>query len=469
VQRQHNMKVDCCPCLNSCCGKACSCCRIPDDQLEAATAKVQADLKPGRISKFMETTYAPTLMKTPVRVSVAVVFAAILAVCVNGALKLSVESATKSFIPDGSYLLETMDKMDFYFSNAGTTLYIVTPDGMDVYAERAKIDGIKAKVKANAYLRDPDTTDTYISWLDEFETYCTANSFTNCLTDASTFDTRIKAWLSGPGGKNGMYFKWSGNGKPESPNTIVATRIETEFIGMKKDSNDRNQDDAAMVVKAMDSVQAADWGVGFYTFTYQFLDWETYKTIYEELFMNVSLCLVAVLVITTLLIGHPTTAILVFITVVMTVVDILGCMYYWGLVIDNVSVIQAVIAIGLCVDYAAHVGHCFMLKNGTNSERVVKCLADVGAAVLNGGVSTFLAVLLLSLSKSYVFRVLFQQFFLTVVFGLAHGMMLLPVLLASFGPPCYASAEAQSPAVGMEMKGAAVTTSVTEEPTKVMA
>jgi len=49
--------------------------------------------------------------------------------------------------------------------------------------------------------------------------------------------------------------------------------------------------------------------------------------------------------------------------------------------------------------------------------------------------------MLLSLSKSYVFRVLFQQFFLTVVFGLAHGMMLLPVLLATVGPRCYASAE----------------------------
>ena len=106
--------------------------------------------------------------------------------------------------------------------------------------------------------------------------------------------------------------------------------------------------------------------------------------------MNVGLCLVAVLVITTLLIGHPgelvkfilpstavsyivllysynlyndrpqpppltlctsididaVTSCLVFLTVVMTVVDILGCMYYWGLVIDNVSVIQTVIAIG---------------------------------------------------------------------------------------------------------------------------
>ena len=54
---------------------------------------------------------------------------------------------------------------------------------------------------------------------------------------------------------------------------------------------------------------------------------------------------------------------------------------------------------------------------------MIACLADVGAAVLNGGVSTFLAVMLLALSKSYVFRVLFQQFFLTVVFGLAHGMV----------------------------------------------
>ena len=99
------------------------------------------------------------------------------------------------------------------------------------------------------------------------------------------------------------------------------------------------------------------------------------------------------------------------------------------------------IAIGLCVDYAAHVGHCFMTKAGTREERITACLADVGAAVLNGGVSTFLAVLLLSQSQSYVFRVLFQQFFLTVVLGLGHGMILLPVLLATFGPQCYASAE----------------------------
>merc|ERR1719329_1180027 len=125
----------------------------------------------------------------------------------------------------------------------------------------------------------------------------------------------------------------------------------------------------------------------------------------------------------------------------MTVADILGCMYFWGIFIDNVSVIQTVIAIGLCVDYSAHVGHAFMLKAGTNDERVIAALADIGAAVLNGGISTFLAVLLLSGSQSYVFRVLFQQFFLTVALSIA-------------GPRCYAAVETKARAVDLETKGA---------------
>merc|ERR1712039_746419 len=101
-----------------------------------------------------------------------------------------------------------------------------------------------------------------------------------------------------------------------------------------------------------------------------------------------------------------------------TIADILGCMHMWGVPIDTVSVIQLVIAVGLCVDYAAHVGHCFMTKEGARGDRVIATLGDVGAAVLNGGISTFLATMLLAFSQSYVFRVLFQSFFLTVVFGL---------------------------------------------------
>ena len=234
----------------------------------------------------------------------------------------------------------------------------------------------------------------------------------------------------------------------------MATRVSTELKSMTRYYDGRLQVDTEAVVAAMDAVRDVDWAVDrSYPWSYEFLTWETFKIIQQELNINIILCLVAVLVITTLLIGHPGTSGLILICVVMTVLDILGCMYFWGIFIDNVSVINAVIAIGLCVDYAAHVGHSFMLKAGTREQRVTAAMADIGAAVLNGGFSTFLAVLLLAGSRSYVFRVLFQQFFLTVILGLGHGMILLPVLLSLIGPACYAAVENKAVAGAIEMKG----------------
>ena len=60
-------------------------------------------------------------------------------------------------------------------------------------------------------------------------------SYTDCTSSAGTFDSRIKAWLSGPGGKHQMYFSFSGDGTPSGTNTIVATRIEMEFHSMIKE------------------------------------------------------------------------------------------------------------------------------------------------------------------------------------------------------------------------------------------
>merc|ERR1712070_651672 len=87
-------------------------------------------------------------------------------------------------------------------------------------------------------------------------------------------------------------------------------------------------------------------------------------------------------------------------------------------------------------------GHCFMTKGGNDrNKRATEALADIGAAVLNGATSTFLAVVVLLFSSSYVFSTLSKQFALTVGLGVLHGLVLLPVLLALFGPKPYESAE----------------------------
>merc|ERR1712232_679623 len=97
-----------------------------------------------------------------------------------------------------------------------------------------------------------------------------------------------------------------------------------------------------------------------------------------------------------------------------------------------------VLAVGLSIDYSAHVGHCFMAKGGKDRNvRALEALADIGAAVLSGALTTFLAVVVLLFSSSYVFATLSIQFALTVGLGVAHGLILLSML----GPKAFSSAE----------------------------
>jgi len=123
------------------------------------------------------------------------------------------------------------------------------------------------------------------------------------------------------------------------------------------------------------------------------------------------------------------------VNVAFCIFEILGMMYAVGIAIDSVSVINIVLAVGLSVDYSAHVGHCFMMKaGGSRNDRVTDALADIGAAVLSGATSTFLAVAVLLGSSSYVFQTLSVQFAITVALGITHGLILLPVLLSLIGP-----------------------------------
>ena len=106
-------------------------------------------------------------------------------------------------------------------------------------------------------------------------------------------------------------------------------------------------------------------------------------------------------------------------------VNVGGFIHFWGLTIDVVSCINLIIAVGLCVDYAAHVAHNFIGHEGkiwivhinasdlpsylgSGDERAVKTLRDIGPAVLNGGFSTFLAFILTAFSTSHVFTTFFK-------------------------------------------------------------
>ena len=118
-----------------------------------------------------------------------------------------------------------------------------------------------------------------------------------------------------------------------------------------------------------------------------------------------------------------------------------GFMQFWGIEIDTAAAVLLSVALGLSVDYSAHIAHAFMTTPGSSrNERVKKTLIEIGPAVFNGGFSTSLAFAILMFSNSYVFKIFFKIFFLVVVFGLYYGLVCLPVVLSLIGPSPLASA-----------------------------
>ena len=88
---------------------------------------------------------------------------------------------------------------------------------------------------------------------------------------------------------------------------------------------------------------------------------------------------------------------------------------------------------------------------GTHNERMHSAITETGTAVMHGVNSTFFAVLILASSNSYIFRCLFKMFFGICVFGAAHGMILLPVLLSIFGPPSTAGPAKSQPSTAVHV------------------
>jgi Niemann-Pick C1 protein len=136
--------------------------------------------------------------------------------------------------------------------------------------------------------------------------------------------------------------------------------------------------------------------------------WETNRVIAYELVRNLALAMTCVFVIILIMLLNIKLCFLVLLTVLLTLADIFGILYFMGLKIDTVSSMGVITVVGLCVDYSAHITHSFNVSEGSNSqERTHSTLVTIGPAILNGGITTFLALVFLGFSTAYAYQVIF--------------------------------------------------------------
>lgn len=103
------------------------------------------------------------------------------------------------------------------------------------------------------------------------------------------------------------------------------------------------------------------------------------------------------------------------------------------------TAINMVLAIGIAVDYSAHIAHSFLVLNGSRKERAQAALHHIGGEVLAGAFTTWLAVAVMGFARHYIFKTFFKMFFAIVVTGVWHGMVVLPIVLSFIGPQPLAS------------------------------
>ena len=112
-----------------------------------------------------------------------------------------------------------------------------------------------------------------------------------------------------------------------------------------------------------------------------------------------------------------------------------GYMWYVGLTFNTVTAILMVLAVGVAVDYSAHVAYSFLAsKKATKTARAADALYIIGAEVFAGGFTTLLAAIALAFGTHYIMDVFFEMMAAIVVLGLWHGLVVLPVLLSIIGP-----------------------------------
>ena len=90
---------------------------------------------------------------------------------------------------------------------------------------------------------------------------------------------------------------------------------------------------------------------------------------------NISFAFGAIAIVNFLLIADLVVSILVFLCVALTLLEIAGGAYFMGLTIEISTSIILILAVGLALDYSAHIGVTYIItKKGNRKERAQETL-----------------------------------------------------------------------------------------------
>ncbi|OWF51348.1 patched domain-containing protein 3-like [Mizuhopecten yessoensis] len=366
------------------------------------------------LEKYPKLFFQNIVQSLPGKITIAVLFVAYLAATVYGITNFKRGLLLSNLVNEDSYFYTYSKLTEGHFTSEITIGFTVT--STQTYSDatiQSRISDLLSNARADADINPSVTFD----WLTDYKSsgYYSAVSETSFIAGLKTFLTT----------------------RPDHANDVVINSAETNIVGARffvltndlPDSEERGN-----IMLQMREV-ADNSPLPVVCFSWPFIYFDEYASVFSITFTTVGVAIAAMFVVTLLFMPHPLLVVCVTGTMVMICAGMFGFMHFWDLTLSSITMIDIVLSIGFSVDFSAHICHAYITVDGaTRKERVHRALDRAGGPIINAAISSIMGIVVLAFSSSYIFKSFFKLMFLVMVFGLAHSLLLLPLIFSLVGP-----------------------------------
>ncbi|KAJ1337968.1 Niemann-Pick C1 protein [Microdochium nivale] len=441
------------------------------------------------LQQFIRKYYAPTLLGKKVKVLVVTVFVGMLAtgIALIPYVKLGLDQRVA--LPDDSYLIDYFNDM-YKYLDTGPPVYFVAKDAnasqrmyqQDMCArfstcEQMSLTNILEQERKRpevSYIASPTASwiDDFFQWLNpEFDACCKDGSGHVCFEDrdpawnvtlygmpeGDEFVHYVQKWLSSPTTEDCPLAGQAAYGQAVIVDAEKKSVHASHFRTMHKPL--RSQDDfikAYLAARRIANDISESTGMEVFPYSVFYVFFDQYANIVNLTVTLLGSAVAIIFAVSSVLLGSVLTALVVTVTVVMTVINIIGAMAVFDVSLNAVSLVNLIICVGISVEFCAHIARAFMFPSGSVMERARNrfrgrdarawtALVNVGGSVFSGiTVTKLLGVSVLAFTRSKIFEIYYFRVWLAlVIFAATHALIFLPVALSLAGGEGYVDPESE--------------------------